>query len=67
MTDAHPFSVVADVTALLAMIGERPARRVLLFGAPGAGKSTLAAHLARTLELAGHRVGGIGADPGSPP
>lgn len=50
MTDAHPFSVVADATALLAMIGERPARRVLLFGAPGAGKSTLAAHLARTLE-----------------
>ena len=67
MTDAHTFPVVADATALLAMIGERPARRVLLFGAPGTGKSTLAAHLAQALESAGHRVSGIGTDPGSPP
>ena len=59
--------MVADATALLAVLGESRARRVLLFGAPGTGKSTLAAHLAQALGSAGHRVGGIGADPGSPP
>lgn len=67
MAAVHPFPVVADATAALALIGGTPARRVLLFGAPGTGKSTLAASLARMLESAGHRVGGIGADPGSPP
>ena len=67
MTDACPFPVVADATAWLAVLGERPARRVLLFGAPGTGQSTLAAHLARALGAAGHRIGGISADPGSPP
>lgn len=67
MTDACPFLVVAHATAWLAVLGERPAWRVLLFGTPGTGKSTLAAYLSRALESAGHRVGGIGADPGSPP
>lgn len=67
MAGVHPFPVVADAPAALALIGGTPARRVLLFGAPGTGKSTLAASLARMLAAAGHRVGGIGADPGSPP
>ena len=67
MTDAPLLPMVADATALLAVLGESRARRVLLFGAPGTGKSTLAAHLARALGSAGLRVGGIGADPGSPP
>ena len=66
MTDAPPFPIIADATALLAVLGESRARRVLLFGAPGTGKSTLAAHLAQALGSAGHRVGGISADPGSP-
>ena len=67
MTDAYPFPFVTDATALLAVIGETRTRRVLLFGAPGTGKSTLAAYLARALGAAGHHVGGISADPGSPP
>jgi len=41
-------------------------RRVLLFGAPGLGKSTLAGGLARALAGAGRAVWCIGADPGSP-
>lgn len=41
-------------------------RRVLLFGEPGIGKSTLATDLARTLANAGRGVRCIGADPGAP-
>ncbi len=41
-------------------------RRVLLFGESGIGKSTLAAHLAASLEHAGRPCTSIGADPGSP-
>jgi ribonuclease Z len=41
-------------------------RRVLLFGPPGAGKSTLAAALGRGLAAAGRACWCIGADPGSP-
>jgi ribonuclease BN (tRNA processing enzyme) len=41
-------------------------RRVLLLGAPGVGKSTLAAELAQTLSQAGRACLCIGADPGSP-
>lgn len=40
--------------------------RVLLLGAPGVGKSTLAAELAQTLARAGRACLCIGADPGSP-
>lgn len=41
-------------------------RRILLFGPPGVGKSTLAAGLGRALSLAGRACRCIGADPGSP-
>lgn len=41
-------------------------RRVLLFGQPGVGKSTLAAALGRILAGQGRRCGCLGADPGSP-
>ncbi len=41
-------------------------RQVLLFGAPGVGKSTLAGALARALGQVGRRCACIGADPGSP-
>jgi len=41
-------------------------RRLLLFGAPGVGKSTLAAELAQGFVKAGRACLCIGADPGSP-
>jgi ribonuclease BN (tRNA processing enzyme)/energy-coupling factor transporter ATP-binding protein EcfA2 len=41
-------------------------RRVLFFGEPGIGKSTLATTLAGALVNAGRRVRCIGADPGAP-
>ena len=41
-------------------------RRVLLFGQPGIGKTTLAAGLAGQLAGRGRRIWGLGADPGSP-
>ncbi|MEJ2455390.1 MAG: Clp1/GlmU family protein, partial [Candidatus Thiodiazotropha sp.] len=41
-------------------------QRVMLFGQPGIGKSTLAAKLGRTLREAGRVPLCLGADPGSP-
>lgn len=41
-------------------------RRILLFGEPGAGKSTLAARLARDLARKGRSCQCVSADPGSP-
>lgn len=41
-------------------------RRILLFGQPGVGKSTLVVQLARALENAGRPCACIGADPGFP-
>jgi ribonuclease BN (tRNA processing enzyme) len=41
-------------------------RRVLLFGAPGVGKSTLVTELAKKLEQFNHTCWCISADPGSP-
>jgi ribonuclease Z len=40
--------------------------RVLLWGAPGAGKSTLAAEIARAMEGMGRSCSCLSADPGSP-
>ncbi len=41
-------------------------RRLMLYGPPGVGKSTLAAGLGRALAVVGRRCYCIGADPGSP-
>jgi len=64
-TDA-PFPVVALDPALLARTLFGQGARVLLFGAPGVGKSTLAAQLAAELSRAGRSCACISADPGSP-
>ena len=61
------FPIIADAATLLAVIGGTSEQRILLSGMLGTGKSTLAAHLARVLEMAGHRVDSSAADPGSPP
>lgn len=67
MVTMYPFPVIDEATASLATTWGTRERRVLLFGAPGTGKSTLAARLAQALGSAGLRVGCIGADPGLPP
>ena len=58
MADTHAPNIV---TAVLAQD-----RRVLLFGAPGVGKSTLVSMLAAELAQQGRSCWCLGADPGSP-
>jgi len=54
-----------EAMALVERLLERPAR-LLLLGAPGVGKSTLARDMAEALAEAGYAPRCLGADPGSP-
>lgn len=63
-TDTRP-RLPGDAATIAAAPGVA-GRRVMLFGAPGNGKSTLAGQLADVLVAAGHPCHCIGADPGSP-
>lgn len=60
------FSLSRETAAVLADHLLCDGQRVLLVGAPGIGKSSLAAKLAEALSEAGRRCFCIGADPGSP-
>jgi len=65
-TPRQPFTELPlDAAAIVDAVMKRE-RRVLLFGAMGTGKSTLAAQIARTLSLTGRTCWCISADPGSP-
>ncbi|HEX9627974.1 MAG TPA: MBL fold metallo-hydrolase [Acidiferrobacterales bacterium] len=67
MSARSGFPVLPYAPAPLAQAVFGAARRVLLFGAPGTGKSTLAAGLAQALAAQGRGCVGLGADPGSAP
>jgi ribonuclease BN (tRNA processing enzyme) len=62
----HTFSELQlDAAAIVDALCKQD-RRVLLFGAMGTGKSTLAAQIAATLSLSGRSCWCLNADPGSP-
>jgi ribonuclease BN (tRNA processing enzyme) len=61
-----PFAILPADPATIAARCLRRDRRVLLFGPPGVGKSTLAARLADHLLATGRECSCISADPGSP-
>jgi len=62
----HGLPIVACRAADIVETVLKQDRRVLLYGATGMGKSTLAAQVAHTLVAAGRRCYGLCADPGSP-
>jgi ribonuclease Z len=66
MSVESPFPFLAREPDLLAGTLLEAGARLLLLGAPGVGKSTLAAQLARSLSRRGRACACISADPGSP-
>jgi ribonuclease BN (tRNA processing enzyme) len=66
MNTDNPFTVLPLQPRLLARWLFQHGPRVLLLGAPGVGKSTLAGELAAELLLSGQSCACISADPGSP-
>ena len=65
-TVEHDFTVLSpNVVDIIASVLKED-RRVLLFGAPGVGKSTLVTQLAETLTQAKRSCWCLSADPGSP-
>ncbi len=69
MMTQNPFTDIIPLACCAADIIGRlltDDRRVLLFGPPGIGKSTLAASIGRALDDTGRRCWCISADPGSP-
>ena len=61
----HPQSAPTDLAGIAAELLVE-ARRLVIWGPAGTGKSTLAAALAASLEVNGRHCWGIAADPGSP-
>lgn len=64
-TSEHFPQLTADATEIVSTVLPHD-RRVLLYGAPGVGKSTLASRLASELAQRGRGCWCLGADPGSP-
>jgi ribonuclease Z len=64
MDESRSFSLLSSQEAVERLCAR--ACRVLVIGAPGTGKSTLAARLGKTLAAHGLVVKDIGADPGTP-
>lgn len=65
-SDKHKLPALAcSATDIVSSVLQRD-RRVLLYGPPGVGKSTLAANLGRIIASSGRNCWCLGADPGSP-